>query len=107
MMRSRVCTGAAIMVWTLCSTMLMRPLKASSRCASRTRIVFLGENLIAHCGRDAETIAFVGFGHELIAFQQHEDTPLRADRLNREIQYGRQHFFVQGQVPGNLLAKLK
>jgi len=38
MMRFLVCSGTAIMVWTFCSTMLMRLRKASSSCASRTRM---------------------------------------------------------------------
>src|ERR1039457_89278 len=39
-MRSFVWSGTAIMVCTFCSTMLIRPLKASSSCASRTRMDF-------------------------------------------------------------------
>ena len=38
MIRSLACSGTAIMVWTFCSTMLIRPLNASSICASRTRM---------------------------------------------------------------------
>jgi len=64
MMRSLVCNGAAIMVCTFCSTMLMRPLKASSSWASRTRIEARSSSPIAHAVLMRKPFALVRAGNE-------------------------------------------
>ena len=104
MMRSSVCSGTAIMVWTFCSTMLMRSLKASSSWASRTRTEdFSLEHLVADRGADAESVALVGLGGELIAFEQQQHAALRVDGLDRQIQDQREQV-RQRPVLGQLLA---
>ena len=89
-MRSFVCSGTAIIVCTFCSTMLMRPLNASSSCASRTRIDdFSLQHAIAHGAADPESFAFVGARDERVAFENQQHAALRIHRLDREIEHER------------------
>ena len=86
-MRSSVCSGAAIMVWTFCSTMLMRSLKLASSWASRTRMEAF--SLITW----SRTWLLMRKPSPLwarsvrrLAFQTHERAALRADGLNGQIE---------------------
>ena len=104
MIRSLVCSGTAIMVWTFCSTMLMRPLKASSSCASRTRI---DERSLITRSRTAVQMRkpspLCARGTSCVALQDHQHAALRVHRLNRQVQDHREKF-VQRAVLAEFLA---